>query len=130
MPSLAHGIFARVEAPFDRVIKAVEGSSFVNVYFEIFDTVPKMAIAVGQRFFFRAGNYLTATVVFVERGAETLLKIVTCGGKQDPLDFTDLGASRTYAEDLLKTICGSLQVKCDVIRHVNQMDISKSNLLR
>ncbi|MEM4470446.1 MAG: hypothetical protein QXF73_06290, partial [Desulfurococcaceae archaeon] len=64
---LAHGVVARIYASFDRVISLLRPErEFSNVYIEVLNTKPGVAIAIGEKYFIRAGNYLALALIFVE----------------------------------------------------------------
>lgn len=128
---LAHGVVARIYASFDRVIDVLKpGRDFSNVYVEVLNTRPKVAIAVGEKYFFRAGNYLALTLVIIDEERSTLVKAIATGGRRGLLDLFDLGSSRDYALESITSICEFLRAECEVLREVDYLEASKSELLK
>jgi hypothetical protein len=128
---LAHGLLVRVNASFERVKDVFKpGREFSNVYFEVLKTRPRIAIAVGEKYFFRAGNYLTVTMILIEEERSTLVKAIATGGRRGLMDFFDLGSSRDYARESINNICALTRATCEVLREVEYLDASKSELLK
>jgi len=128
---LAHGVVARIYASFDRVISLLRPErEFSNVYIEVLNTKPGVAIAIGEKYFIRAGNYLALALIFVEEERSTLVKAIATGGRRGPLDLFDLGSSRDYAVESITRMCEALRAECEVLREVDYLDASKSEVLR
>ncbi|MEM4489899.1 MAG: DUF6054 family protein [Desulfurococcaceae archaeon] len=128
---LAHGVLVRVNASFDRVVGTLKpGREYSNVYIEVFDTKPRVAIAIGEKFFFRAGNYASITLILIEEDNSTIIRAIASGSRKGPLDFTDLGVSKDYVKDSINTICELARATCEIIREVEHLDASRSELLR
>jgi len=69
---LAHGVLAEFDAPFERVVEALRRiSDACNVFIEVVDTEPRIAVAIEEKYFFRAGNYLAATTVVLDLNGKT-----------------------------------------------------------
>lgn len=129
--TLAHGVVARINTRFDRVVDVLKpDKAFSNVYVEVLNTRPRIAIAIGEKYFFRAGNYAVITLILVEENDSTIIKAVAAGSKKGLLDFTDLGVSRDYARDSINAICEFLKTTCEIVREVEYLDAFKSELLK
>ena len=130
MPRLAHGVLAVFRAPFDPVVRALLSLGYAsNVYYEVLSTEPRVAVAVGEKLFIRAGNYLAATTVVVERGASTVVKVVVAGSRVSPLDMLDFGAAKSYARMVVEGVEARLGVKAEVVREVPYLDRSTAKML-
>ena len=128
---LAHGVAIRVYAGFQSVTEAVKRCDICsNVYVEVVDSTPRVAVAVGEKYFFRVGNYLAVTVVAIDRGDHVVLKVIATGGRRGFLSFFDYGASRDYALEVIDTACRALKAKCEVVAEVNYLEQPKSSQLR
>jgi hypothetical protein len=80
---LAHGVAVRVYAGFQSVTEAVKWCDICsNVYVEVVDSTPRVAVAVGEKYFFRVDNYLAVTVVAIDRGDHVVLKVIATGGRR------------------------------------------------
>jgi len=78
--SLAHGVAVRVYTSFSAVVEAVKGCDiYSNVYIEVVDSSPKIAVAVGEKYFFSVDNYLAVTVIAIDGGDYVVLKAVATG---------------------------------------------------
>jgi len=128
---LAHGVAVRVYAGFQSVTEAVKWCDICsNVYVEVVDSTPRVAVAVGEKYFFRVDNYLAVTVVAIDRGDHVVLKVIATGGRRGLLSFFDYGASRDYAVEVVDTVCRALKAKCEVVAEVNHLEQPKSSQLR
>jgi len=127
---LAHGLVVRFQEYFDKVVKALENIDIAsNVYIEIFATSPRIAVAIGEKYFFRAENYLAATTLLIENGDTTIVKIITAGGRRGPLDLFDWGSARDYAYIIADELSKALGKKYEVIKNIDYLDKSKSSLM-
>ncbi len=127
---LAHGVLVSFKAPFTQVVKALESvSPASNVYLEVVETKPRVAVAVGEKYFLRAGNYLVATTIVLEGENETLVKIVASGGRRSLLDLGDLEASKDYARLVFEELARILDVEHTIISEVNYLEKSRSEAL-
>ncbi|MEM0015273.1 MAG: DUF6054 family protein [Zestosphaera sp.] len=121
---------ARIRAPFDKVVSALRpNAAYSNVYVEVLKTNPRVAVAVGENFFFMAGNYLAITMLLIEEGATVLAKAVATGGRRGPLDLFDLGSSKDYTLESLEDLCRAVNAECQVLKEVEYLDATKSERL-
>ncbi len=127
---LAHGIAVRFREKFDRVFEALTSiDEASNVYVETLDTEPKTALAVGEKYFFRAENYLTVTVLLLENGDSTIVKAIASGSRAGLFDVFDLGACKDYTHIVVNEISRILGKDFEVIGEVDYLDRSKSGIL-
>ncbi|GAB6948137.1 hypothetical protein JCM16161A_22670 [Vulcanisaeta sp. JCM 16161] len=126
---LAHGIRAVFPVGFDPVVNVIRDyDPASNVYFTVLGTNPRVAIAFGQKFFFRIGHYLACMTLVIERGSETEVRIIAHSGLQFSA-FSDYGASADYALDVLDHLSKSLGVDPRDVVEVDYMDVTKSQQL-
>jgi len=124
---LAHGILARLHASFEQVVKALSGlDEASSVYLEVLDTIPRTAVAIGEKYFFRVDNYLSVTVIVVEKEGLSLVKVIACGGRKGFLNPFDLCSSRDYAREVLSQLSRMLGSNYEVLSEVDYLDRSKS----
>ncbi len=112
MGRLAHGIKAKIPASFDNVVNAlwmIDEAS--NLYGEVYPTTPRTALFFGEKYFLRAGSSLGIAVFVIEASGYTVVKMFSTGGKRGLLDFTDLGASKSYIDGVLENLTKRLGVK-------------------
>jgi hypothetical protein len=129
--TLAHGVAVRVYTSFLAVVEAVKRCDICsNVYIEVVDSLPRIAVAVGEKYFFRAGNYLAVTVIAIDRGDHVVLKAVATGGRKGLLSFFDYGASRDYVAEVVNSVCRALETKCEAVAEVSYLEQSKSSQLK
>jgi hypothetical protein len=67
--SLAHGVAVRVytSSKFSAVVEVAKGCDiYSNVYIEVLGSSPRVAVAVGEKYFFRIDNYLAITVIAID----------------------------------------------------------------
>jgi len=127
---LAHGLVVKFREYFDKVVKALENIDIAsNVYIEIFATSPRIALAIGEKYFFRAENYLATTTLLIENGDTTIVKIITAGGRRGLLDLFDWGSARDYAYIIADELSKALGKKYEVIMNIDYLDKSKSSLM-
>lgn len=128
---LAHGVVVRFRCGFDRVVEALRSISIASkVYLEVFDTRPRVAVAVGEKYFFRAGNSLAATTIVVERGpGEVIVKVIATGARSGVFDFFDMGSSEDYTYLILYELAKRLGTGYDILAEVSRLDLSKSHKL-
>jgi hypothetical protein len=126
--TLAHGIAVKVYANFSNVVDALKTcSACSNVYVEVLDSSPRVAVAVDEKYFFRVDNYLAVTIIAIDRGDHVVLKAVATGGRKGLVSFFDYGASRDYALEAVNTVCRALGARCEVVAEVSYLDQSKSH---
>ncbi|GAB6945377.1 hypothetical protein [Vulcanisaeta sp. JCM 14467] len=126
---LAHGIRAVFSASFDAVANAVRGyDEASNIYFTVLNTSPRVAVAYGQKYFFRVGQYISCVTLVIERGSETEVRIIAHSGLK-ALSFGDYGASAAYAREVLGYLSNALNVSPRDVVEVDYMDVTKSQLL-
>jgi len=121
MKVLAHGVLVKFKASFTKVIEALNDVEIAsNVYMEIMKTNPRTAIMIGEKFFFRVDNYSAATVIVLENGDETLVKILATGSRSTPL-WLDYGTSRDYVYLILNELTKRLGTKYEIISEANYL---------
>jgi len=127
---LAHGVTAKIPIGFDRVVEVLKTIDIAsNVYYEVLDTEPRIAVFVGEKYFLRAGNYLSAVTIVVESPSATILRIIASGGRESFLDFFDWGSAKSYARKVLETIARKLGVEPVEVVEVNYLERKKSSRL-
>jgi hypothetical protein len=126
---LAHGVRAVFPANFESVVNVVRSyDPASSIYFTVLNTRPRVAVAFGQKFFFRINHYLSCMVLVIERDSETEVRIVAHSGL--PLSaFSDYGASADYALDVLNHLSKSLGVSPKDVVEIDYMDVTKSQRL-
>jgi len=130
MARLRAGAVARFAASFDRVVDTIRTiEEYSNIYCKVFDSKPRLAVFVGEKYWFRAGNAAVATVIVEEALGGTIVRVVTGGSKQSIFDFIDWGATKKYAEDLIKKIASRLDTPPQSTRTVEGMDCYKTGYL-
>lgn len=126
---MAHGIRAVFPAGFDSVANAVRDyDPASNVYFTVLSTSPRVAVAFGQKFFFRIGHYLSCMTLVIERDSETEVRIIAHSGLQLSA-LSNYGANVDYARDVLDRLSKSLGVDPRDVVEVDYMDVTKSQQL-
>jgi hypothetical protein len=126
---LAHGVRAMFPISFESVVDAVRGyDSASNIYFTVLGTSPRVAVALGQKFYFRIGHYLCCMTLVNESGSETEVRIIAHSGLQLSA-LTDYNASANYALDVLDHLSKSLGVNPRDVVEVDYMDVTKSQKL-
>lgn len=127
---LAHGVLARFKAPFSEVVKALNDVKIASgVYLEIVETNPKVAIAVGEKYFFRSGNYSAVTSIALEDGDGTLIKVLATASRSSfwwPLDY---GASRDYVYEVLDDLAQYLKITYEIVNEVHYLEKKNSSKL-
>ncbi len=127
---LAHGLAVRVKAGFERVVSALaEVDEASNVYLRVLPVRPRVAVAVGEKYFLRAGNSLAATTIALEEGDTTILRVIVTGAREGLLDFFDLGASRDYARMVVDDVARRLATGYEVLAEVERLSRGKSSML-
>lgn len=127
---LAHGLAVRFRERFDKVVEALNDvDDASNVYLEVLDTSPRVAVAIGEKFFFRASNYASVSVIVIEDGDSTIVKTVSSGSREKPFDLFDLGTSKDYTYLVVEDISTRLGKDFEVIAEIEYLDRSKSELL-
>jgi hypothetical protein len=74
---------------------------------------PRIAVAIGEKYFFRVDNYLAVTVIAIDKGDYVVLKAVATGGRKGLLSFFDYGASRDYAVEVVSSVCRALKASVE-----------------
>lgn len=129
--TLAHGIIARAYARFDEIVNALRRCEICsNVYIEIFDSKPRIAVAVGEKYFFRAGNFLAVTTVVVDQNGQVVVKAVATGGRKGFLDLFDLGSSRDYAREVIERVFRVVNARYEIVREVDYLSQEKSDQMK
>mgnify|MGYP001772563771 CR=1 FL=1 len=131
MSRLAHGVVARFNVPFELVVEAVKSiGEASNVYWEVLSSNPRIALFVGEKYFFRTDNSLAATTIVIDRKEYTLVKVVATGGSGRGLNaLFDFGASRAYARIVLDKIARRTNAKPEVIAEVDYLDSESAQKL-
>jgi len=125
--ALAHGLVARLHVPFDAAYAALlETDIASNIYHEVLPTEPRVAVAVGEKYFIRAGNSLAATTILLDEDSSTLVKIVATGAREGLLDFFDLGSSRDYTRLILRRLAERTGADYEVLAEVDRLDSLKA----
>jgi len=128
---LAHGVLALFNVSFDSVVEVLKGTSIAsNVFLEVLNCKPRVAFAVGEKYFFRAKNYLSATTVVFEVDEGVLVKVIASGGREGLLDFFDMGSSKDYAHLILGALSAGLKSDYKIISEVDYLDQSSSEALK
>jgi hypothetical protein len=114
---------------FDDVVNALRNYKHAsNVYFTVLGTSPRVAVFIGGKFFVRTLGFITVITVVIDNGNYTEVKIVT-HTNEFAFKGGDLGASKSYAFEVLKTITKDLGVSPSNVLSIDYMDSSKSTLL-
>ncbi len=131
MGKLAHGVMAKFPVGFDRIVEALKNiDEASNVFWEIYNTTPRIALFFGEKYFIRAGSSLAITLLVIEASGYTVVKAFSTGGKSGLLDLTDLGASRAYINIILDKLSSIIGVKPVEYREVHRLNINKAQKLR
>ena len=127
---LAHGLVALIPTSLERVVEALRRIDIAsNVYYEVIEGEPRIAFFVGEKYFFRAGNYLSAVVIAIELSGRVVLRVIATGGRRGLLDFFDLGSSKTYAREIIERIGKITGIMPQIISEVDYLDAGKSEKL-
>ena len=127
---LAHAVKCRFPIGFDGVVRAVlDIGSASNIYYEHLPVKPRVFVAIGEKYYIRAGNALIATTIVIERPGYTEVKVVTGGGKKGLLDLFDLGSSKDYAYEIIESISRRVGIKPVDLIDIDYMDAGKSSNL-
>ncbi len=130
MGKLAHGIAVKFPVGFDSIVQAIANIDIAsNVFGEIYSTKPRIAVFVGEKYYFRAKSGLVATTIVVESSQGTIVKVITSGGRESFIDFFDLGASKSYAHKIIDELSKKLGVQPTIIAEVNRLDYLKAKSL-
>lgn len=101
-----------------------------NVFFEVMDSEPRIAVAIGEKYFLRAGNSLAATTLVMEIDEGTLVKVIASGGRESFLIPFDWGSSKDYARSILDALSNGLRADYRVVSEVDYLEQEKSEALR
>ncbi len=119
----SHMIISLTSAPFDQVIKVLWGlQEAVSVHAEIINSKPRVAIFIGEKYFFRTDSWASSVTIVKETARGTLVKIIATAGGEGILNF-GWGANRSYAHEIFDYImrsCGA-----EIVKEVDNYDISK-----
>jgi len=130
MSRLAHAVRCRLPAGFDSVVRAVlDTSGASSIYYEQLPVKPRVFVAVGEKYYIRAGNALIATTIVIERPGYTEVKVLAGGGKKGLLDLFDLGSSKDYAHEIIESISRRIGMNPIDIVEIDYMDAGKSSNL-
>jgi hypothetical protein len=103
--SLAHGAAVKVYASFSAVVEALKSCDICsNVYVEVLDSSPRVAVAVGEKYFFRVDNYLVVTVIAIDGGDHVVLEAVATGVEKGSYHSLTMERQETTWQRLL-TLC-------------------------
>ncbi len=131
MVKLAYDIAVRLNAPFDKVVEAlrtVEEAS--NIYWEIIDRGgARVAVFVGEKYFFRAKNSLALTTIVIEQPEYTILRLIATGSRESLFDFIDLRATKDYATETIEKITEKLGTKPILIAEAHHLKHKKARIL-
>ena len=126
MGKLVHGLVAKFPIGFDTIVNALKDISIAsNVYGEVFKTSPKVAIFIGEKYYFRAKSGLMAATIVIESSGGVIAKIIASDGRESFIDFFDLGASKSYAHKILDELADKLRLRQTIITEVNNLDCKK-----
>ncbi|RSN73616.1 MAG: hypothetical protein DSO07_09800 [Thermoproteota archaeon] len=127
---LAHGLVVKYQAQFNEVVSAVmKVNEASNVYLEVINSKPRIAVFVGEKFFFRAENYLSVTsIAFDMENGTTILKIISTAGRDSSIFglFSDFGSSRDYCFQVADSISQILGIKYEVVCDIDYLDANRS----
>ncbi len=131
MGKLAYGLAVRFDVFFDKVVEAVKSiSEASNVYWEVINCNGKrVGVFVGEKYFFRAKNSLTLTIIVIEQPGYTVLRMIATGGRESLFDLFDLGASKDYVVETVEKLSRILGVEPAVIAEVEHLDSGKASML-
>ncbi len=131
MGKLAHGAVAKFPVEFSRVVEALKKiDEASNVFWEVYNTTPRVALFFGEKYYIRASSSLALAILVMEASGYTLIKAFSTGGKSGLLDFTDLGASRSYINNVIEKLTRIIGIKPIEYREVHRLDVSKASRLR
>jgi hypothetical protein len=105
--SLAHGVAVRVytSSKFSAVVEVAKGCDiYSNVYIEVLGSSPRVAVAVGEKYFFRVDNYLVITVIAIDGGDHVVLEVVATGVEKGSYHSLTMERRETTWQRLL-TLC-------------------------
>ena len=129
MHGSSHGVKVLLPVGFDYVVNALRNYKHAfNVYFTVLGTSPRVAVFIGDKFFVRTLGFITVITVVIDNGNYTEVKIVT-HTNEFAFKGGDLGASKSYAFEVLKAITKDLGVSPSNVLSIDYMDSSKSTLL-
>ena len=114
---------------FDSIVNALKSyDPASNIYFTILGTNPRVAIAFGQKWVARIGNYLTCLTIVIEKETESEVKVIAHAGLR-LFTLSDYGASSDYAMEILNHLAQSLNAEPGNVIHVDYMNATKSQQL-
>ena len=122
----AHGLRALLPVGFDAVVDVLRNDKHVSgIYFAVLNTRPRVAVAVGEEFYLMSFRRISAFIEVIEGEDATELRVIT----HTYPALSDLGASRSYAWEILSAVIGRLGVRPVNVVDVDYMDSSKSSQL-
>jgi len=129
---LAHGLVVKYQAQFNEVVSAImKVNEASNVYLEVINSKPRIAVFIGEKFFFRAKDYLSATsIAFDMENGTTILKIISTAGRSSIFGFSDLGSSRDYCFQVADSVSQILRIKYEVVCDIDYLDTNRSKKMQ
>ncbi len=130
MGKLVHGIVVKFPIGFDTIVNALKDVNIAsNVFGEVLKTKPRVAVFIGEKYYFRAKSGLMATTIVIESSEGAIVKVIAGGGKESFIDFFDLGASKSYAHKILDELANRLRLKPIILAEVDHLDHKKAHKL-
>lgn len=99
-----------------------------NVHVEVLKTSPRVAVTVGEKFFFRARNYLAITMLLIEEGDYDVGQGSSDWRRRGLLDLSS-SSSKDYTLESLEDLCRIVITECQVLKEVEYLEATKSERL-